>query len=370
MSATVLQARPPVAAGRFRREAGAGDRAGGFCGARGAGDRGGLERGLGRGRGSGAALPRHPRGGVARAAAACRCAGGPCFGSAGAGRRSGAAAGRARLRRPAARAWVLGAAACAFEPSGRGGPDFLPGGAAAGGGRGGGAFGGGRPAGPARASPRPCPTSRRPRCSRQVLEIERGRGLEEVLGGGRAGGAQSWRRRSGPSAAGSIAETWTLWRPGGGQDQEAPRDSAVSGLAGFVARTGHSAWRSPGSARIRATTPKPTAARPLAPRAVPGGRPAGRAGRPRAAGRRSGADPRPRRRAGALRPPERASARGAGPRSRTDPAAPPPLLRAGPAGTRRPSCSGARRSSTARSRARPPGAVADRAGLDRRWPTG
>jgi hypothetical protein len=72
---------------------------------------------------------------------------------------------------------------------------------------------------------------------RCVLEIERSRGLEEALDG-----VEQAARKLAPALRASCrwvdAESFTLWRPGAaGQDS---RDSAVSGLVGFVARTGRS----------------------------------------------------------------------------------------------------------------------------------
>jgi hypothetical protein len=72
---------------------------------------------------------------------------------------------------------------------------------------------------------------------RWVLEIERSRGLDEALDG-----VERAARKLAPALRASCrwvdAESFTLWRPGAaGQDS---RDSAVSGLVGFVARTGRS----------------------------------------------------------------------------------------------------------------------------------
>ena len=71
---------------------------------------------------------------------------------------------------------------------------------------------------------------------RRALEVERGRGLDEALDG-----VEQAAQKLVPARRASCrwvdAERWTLWRPGAGAGQE-ERDSAVSGLVGFVARTG------------------------------------------------------------------------------------------------------------------------------------
>lgn len=79
---------------------------------------------------------------------------------------------------------------------------------------------------------------------RAVLEIERRREPLEAL---QAVEAAALALAPARRALGRWVDrdTATLWRPGGGSAEEAARDSAVCGLLGFVARTGHSALAAP-----------------------------------------------------------------------------------------------------------------------------